>query len=133
VKPLTKVWKKWPCWDATNTVIIDHHEPRVDCNPPSNVIIIPFYVTNMKDLCEDKDYLKNMLWPALEGLYVHEDVASFWSTSNLFKMQAGVCEVNQFSENMADSMVQVPRGEGSCELQVHNIHCPPPFSWLIIN
>ena len=41
-KPLTKVWKKWPCWDATNTVIIEHHEPRVDFNPQSNVIIPPF-------------------------------------------------------------------------------------------
>jgi hypothetical protein len=40
-KPLSKVWRKWPCWDATNTVIIDHHEPRVDCNPHANVMIPP--------------------------------------------------------------------------------------------
>ena len=128
VKPLTKVWKAWPCWDATNTVIIDHHEPRVECNPPSNVIIPPpFYVTNMKDLSEDKDYLKNMLWPALEGLYVHEDVGTFLSTYNVSKLQARVCEQTQISGNMADSMVQVPGGEGSCELEVHNAHCPPSF------
>ena len=33
--------QKWPCSNATNIVIIDHHEPRVDCNPPLNVIILP--------------------------------------------------------------------------------------------
>ena len=71
-KPLTKVWKKWPCWDASNIVIIDHHEPRVDCSPQSNVIIPPpFYVANMKDSFEDKDYLEENLWPVLQGLYVH--------------------------------------------------------------
>ena len=55
---MIKVWKKWPCWDATNIVIIDHHESRVDFNPQSNVIILPLYVANLKDLVEDKDYLK---------------------------------------------------------------------------
>ena len=40
-KPLTKVWEKWPCWNGTNTVILDHHEPRVDCNPQWNVIVPP--------------------------------------------------------------------------------------------
>jgi hypothetical protein len=65
---------------------------------------------------------------------VHEDVGSFWCTSNLSKMQAGVCELNQFSENMADSMVQVPRGEESCENLKFTIHVvPPPFSWLMTN
>ena len=47
---LTKVQKKWPYWDATNTVIIDHHELRLDCNPHGNIIIpSSFYVANMKD------------------------------------------------------------------------------------
>ena len=40
-KPLTKVWEKWPCWNGTNTVIIDHHETRVNCNPAWNVIVPP--------------------------------------------------------------------------------------------
>ena len=121
-KPLTKVWKKWPCWDATNTVIIDHHEPRVDFNPQSNVIVPPsFYVANMKDLFEDKDYLKQKLWPALEGLYVHQDVGSFWST-----LEAGVCELNQFSKIMAKTTVDALVGEGSCQHVVFTMNIFSP-------
>jgi hypothetical protein len=40
-KPLSKVWEKWPSWNANNTVMIDHHVPRVDCNAPWNVIAPP--------------------------------------------------------------------------------------------
>ena len=106
-KPLTKVWKKWPCWDATNTLIIDHHEPRMDFNPESNVIVPPpFYVANMKDLFEDKDYLKQNLWPALEALYVHEDVKNFWSS-----LQAGEFDLNWFSKK-AKTTVDTLVGEG---------------------
>ena len=39
-KPLTKVWNKWP-WNGTNTIIVDHHSPRVACNPKTNVIVPP--------------------------------------------------------------------------------------------
>ena len=46
-KPLTKVWKRWPCWNGSNTVMIDHHVPRVDCNPPWNVIAPPLYMLVM--------------------------------------------------------------------------------------
>ena len=134
VKPLTKVWKKWPCWDATNTIIIDHHSPRVECNPPGNVITPPpFYVSNMKELSEDKDYLRTMLWPALEGWIKHEDVGSIRSSSPLSRMQPGVCEVNKTSGNMADSMAEVSGGEGSCEHLVHKITCPPHLSCLMTN
>ena len=55
----------------------------------------------MKDLAEDNEYLKLNLWPTLEGLYTHQDVGSFWSTFNLSKFQAGVCELKQISRNMA--------------------------------
>ena len=27
----------------------------------------------MKDLYEDKNYLKKNLWPAFEGIYLHQD------------------------------------------------------------
>ena len=102
-KPLTKVWNKWPCWDGTNTIIVDHHAPRVACNPKANVIVPPsFYVTNMKDLAEDNEYLKLTLWPALQALYTHQDVGSFWSNLNVSGLQAGVCEVIQFLGNMAE-------------------------------
>ena len=109
----------------------------MDCNPQSNVIIPrSFYVANMKDLSEDKDNLKENLWPALQGLYVHQDIGSFWTTSNLSKMQARMYELKQFLRNMAvhrpctsmaNSIVQVLGGEGICELEVHIAHCPPSF------
>lgn len=40
-KPLTKVWAKWPSWNTSNTVIVDHHAPRVGCNSEMNVIVPP--------------------------------------------------------------------------------------------
>ena len=92
----------WPCWNATNTIILDHHEPRVDCNPPANVIVPPsFHVVDMKDLVVDNEYLKMTLCPALEGLYAAQNVASFWSTYHVSGMQAGMSELKQFSLNMA--------------------------------
>ena len=134
-KPLIKVWKKWPCWNGTNTIIIDHHAPRVECNPQWNVIVPPsFYVAQLKNLFEDKDYLKENLWPTLQGLYVHEDIESFWSNVNVSKMQAHVCELKFFSRSMAgpgpctpviESTGKVPGGEGSCELLIHNENLSP--------
>ena len=87
----------------------------------------------MKDLFEDKDHLKLNLWPAPEGLYVHQDVGSFWSTFNLSRMQAGVCERNQFSKNMAKTIVDALECKGICELQVHNEHFFFPVSWFMTN
>jgi hypothetical protein len=54
---------------------------------------------------------------------VHHDVGSFLSTFNLFRMQAGVCELNQFLNNIAKTIVEALRGDGSCKLQVHKEHC----------
>ena len=102
----------------------------------------PFYVASTQDLSEDKEYLKEILWPAFEGLYVHEDVRSFWSTVNQSQMLRGGCEQISNSKNMevhrpcttiAESTVQVPGGEGRCELGVHTEDCPPSFKWLVTN
>ena len=133
-KPLTKVWKRWPCWNATNTIIVDHHVPRVQCNPRANVIAPPsFYIANMKSLEEDNEYLKRQLWPALEALCLHNDVANFWSTCNVSSMKGGVCQVNQFFQHMApdhpctptaDPSLQVCEGEGTCGLEGHSRPCP---------
>ena len=137
-KPLTKVWKKWPRWNATNTLILDHHEPRVACNPRENVMIPPsFYVANMKELAEDNEYLKLKLWPALAGLSLHNDLASFWSSLTVSSMQAGVCQVNPLSQHMApgrpctppaDPRLQKYEGEGTCGLEVHMPHCPLTYN-----
>jgi hypothetical protein len=100
-KPLRKVWEKWPPWNGSNTVMIDHHVPRVDCNAPWNVIAPPFYVAHVKDLSEDNVYLKENLWPALQRLYANKDVASFWSDVNVSLRQPGMCPLKTFSRNMA--------------------------------
>ena len=133
-KPLTKVWKAWPQWNATNTIIVDHHAPRVECNPSANVIVPPsFYVENLKDLSEDNEYLKVKLWPALGGLNTHKDVASFWCALNVSGKNARVCAVNTNSRSIvppqpstliADPRVPISGGEGHCGLLVHSGHCP---------
>jgi hypothetical protein len=133
-KPLMKVWKAWPSWDASNTIIVDHHAPRVECNPTVNVIVPPsFYVANMKDLSQDNDYLKVKLWPALGGLNTHQDVTRFWRYLNVSGKHDGVCSVNTTSTSIvprtdgtpfADPRVPSVGGEGTCGPQVHVHHCP---------
>jgi hypothetical protein len=135
-KPLSKVWRKWPCWNASNTIIMDHHLPRVECNPEANVICPPsFYVANMTEIAEDNEYLKQELWPALEVLYLHHDVKSFWSTVTGSSMQAGVCQVNPYSRAMAsrractehaDTRLHQIGGEGTVDLTFTVDSVPSP-------
>jgi hypothetical protein len=41
--PLQAITRKYPQWDTTNTVIIDHKSLRVGCNPRRNIIVVkPF-------------------------------------------------------------------------------------------
>ena len=109
-KPLRKVWDMWPCWNATNTLIVDHHGPRVDCNPQANVIVPPpFYVANMKDVAEDNEYLKMKLWPALEAWCPNEDVP---------------LAPRRPCTPPADPRLQSFGGEGCCGLGGDNRHCP---------
>lgn len=133
-KPLSKVWRRWPCWNASNTIIVDHHLPRVECNPEGNVIVPPsFYVANMKETAEDNEYLKQLLWPALEVLCLHKDVNSFFATFTGSSMEAGVCQVNPYARAMAsrfactkhaDTKLHQIEGEGICGLDVHSGQCP---------
>jgi hypothetical protein len=52
--PLEIVFRKWPQWNLSNTVIIDHNSLRVNCNPRANVIIpTPFYLAQLTKLGED--------------------------------------------------------------------------------
>ena len=90
----------------------------------------------MKDLAVDNEYLKVTLWPSLEGLYAAQDVASFWSIHHVSRMQARVSKLKQFSLSMASHGPCTPTaderrghsgGEGTCELVVHNQHCPLIF------
>ena len=68
-KSLSKVYEKWPQFNATNTLIIDNKVSRVSYNPSSNVIIsFPFYVAELDKLADDKNFLKSTLWPVLDPL-----------------------------------------------------------------
>ena len=77
-KPLSKVWTTWPLWNESNTMIIDHIGALVDCNPIANIIIPPaFYVEDLKKLADDKNYLRQNLWPLLESLAGSPNVQQF--------------------------------------------------------
>ena len=42
---LQSMWRKFPFWNSSNTVIVDHKPERVMCNPDANVILAtPFYI-----------------------------------------------------------------------------------------
>jgi hypothetical protein len=42
-KELSKVWKAFPCFDASNTLLIDDHAEKFERNPEGTCIIIPPY------------------------------------------------------------------------------------------
>jgi hypothetical protein len=79
-KPLESVYRRWPCWNATNTVIVDHNISCVACNPISNVVVAKaFYVEHLQKSGDDKSYLKGTLWPLLQALFDADDVEEFHS------------------------------------------------------
>jgi hypothetical protein len=65
-KPLDRVYSRWLCWNASNTVIVDHNLGHIACNPRANIITPnAFYVEHLQKLGDDKNYLKSTLWPLL--------------------------------------------------------------------
>jgi hypothetical protein len=77
-KPLDAVYRRWPYWNASNTVIVDHYFSRVACNPMSNIIAPnPFYMEHLQKLGEDKNYLKSTLWPMLQAFFDVDNVYDF--------------------------------------------------------
>ena len=80
----------------------------MDCDCPP-----PLHVGHVKDLSEDKLYLKENLWPALQCLYAHKDVASFWSTVNKSQMHPGMSPLKSFSRNMAVPSSCTPMAEST--------------------
>ena len=141
-KPLSKVWTTWPSWNVTNTVIIDHIGALVDCNPIANIIIPPsFYVESLKKLADDKNYLRQNLWPLLEGLAGSTSVQEFQGL--LPATSIGVTEVTTVHaagrttrsatlKPANSSMSGLPKlaGEGTCELEVHIGECPLTYVYL---
>jgi hypothetical protein len=75
--PLEAVYRKWPYWNSSNTVIIDHNPSRVSCNPCANVIVSPFYHAQLTKVGDDNLFLKTSLWPQLSGLFTSTDMVDF--------------------------------------------------------
>ena len=89
-KPLSKVWGIWPEWNEGNTMIIDHMEATMDCNPVANIIFpAAFHAENMTKFVDDKNYLRKHLWPLLERLVGSLDVHQFHSVLPDTKHAAG--------------------------------------------
>ena len=77
-KPLEKVFRTYPHFNLSNTVIVDHKPCRLGGNPLGNLIIpTPFYVEDIQKLGDDKGFLKGCLWPLLQGFSGCEDITDF--------------------------------------------------------
>jgi hypothetical protein len=60
--PLEAVYRKWPHWNSSNIVIIDHNPSRVSYNPRANVIVVsPFYHAQLTKVGDDNLFLKTSL------------------------------------------------------------------------
>jgi hypothetical protein len=80
-KRLERVYKTWPFWNASNTLIVDHNMSRVACNPKSNIILILlFYVEKLEKLEDNNNYLNSVVWPMLEAFVNSVDVEDFRCT-----------------------------------------------------
>jgi hypothetical protein len=76
--PLQSMWKKFPRWNSSNTVIVDHKPQCVNRNPDANVILAtPFYVQELTNIGDDGQFLKTSLWPQLRGLFGSAAPADF--------------------------------------------------------
>ena len=77
-KPLEKVFRAYPQFNLSNTVIVDHKPCRLGGNSFGNLVIpTAFYVKDIQKLGNDKGFLKGCLWPLLQGLSGCEDITDF--------------------------------------------------------
>jgi hypothetical protein len=128
-KPLEKIFHKWPCWNFSNIVIIDHKGPRVGCNPSVNVIIPPpFYVQDVEGIGDDRQFLKLSLWPVLQRLYGCQDVADFRSHIPSSLVPSGLKVPLHEKEFEAEVELDVV-GEGTCEPNGSASQLSPPCAW----
>jgi hypothetical protein len=131
------VWGKRPEWNDGDTLIIDHMEAMVDCNPVGNIIIPPsFYVENLTKLADDHNYLRKDLWPILERLCDSLDIHQFCSVLPDIKQATGDHSRNQLAvgRTTRSSKMKLANtnlsgksklsGEGICDLLVHIMQCP---------
>ena len=129
-KPLSKVYKKWPQFSASNTIIIDNKASRVSCNPAANTFIAkPFYVADVAKLGDDRNYLKCTLWPLLEALYVAKDVTEIHSQGEAV-VHDELVEEGPHLETISDTndSIESLEGEGTLEPRLGFYRSPVPSS-----
>jgi hypothetical protein len=115
-KPLERVFQRWPCWNHSNTMIIDHKPCRVAYNPPVNFITpSPFYVEDLQKIGDDQMYLKSTLWAGLQRLLAYSIVTEFIlpPPSNVAKTTLNLPCVQETGETAVIGLQL--QGEGTCE------------------
>jgi hypothetical protein len=113
-KPLEKVFKNWPCWNYSNTLIIDHRANRVRCNPPMNVLIPqPFYVEQLYRIGDDCTYLKSCFWALLQRLFPYHDIMKFMLSDSSNMTNAGLEIPNVLGRSQTDVIGLQLEGEGT--------------------
>ena len=111
------MWRKFPCWNSSNTVIVDYKLQCISCNLDTNVILAtPFYIQELTNIREDGQFLKTLLWPQLRGLFGSAVLADFEKQcSNPRQKGQGHAHYElKHNENISgpDHSLQ---GEGTCE------------------
>jgi hypothetical protein len=112
---LQAITRKYPQWNTTNTMIIDHKPLRVGCNPHRNVIVVkPFYSADLTKVGDDELYLKTSLWPQLIGLFGSANMADFEAQFPQMRLPAPdrLEETRDDKDLSAD--LQCRQGEGTC-------------------
>jgi hypothetical protein len=114
-KPLEKVFRSYPDFNHSNTVIVDHRICRLGGNSAANLIIpTAFYVAEMQKLGDDKGFLKGCLWPLLQGLYRCKDIKHFRThyPDNVVDPAVKVQKLCGTEETSAST--KTVEGEGTC-------------------
>jgi hypothetical protein len=115
-KPLERLFQHWPCWNKSNTLIIDHKLERVGYNRGANVIVTkPFYVVDMKKLGDDTMHLKSSVWPLLEKFYGLGNVLEFRKQLHGVLAKAGVTLPKKNGTEHEPGLPCDSQGEGTGE------------------
>jgi hypothetical protein len=113
---LEVVYQKWPHWNSSNTVIIDHNPGQVSCNPRANVIVVsPFYHAQLTKVGDDNLFLKTSLWPQLSGLFALVDMVDFETHYPELRLQEPeTIDKESYEDKNIIGDLQSIQGEGTC-------------------
>jgi hypothetical protein len=114
-KPLAKVFKTYPSFNRSNTVIVDHKSWRLEGNPAANIIKpTAFYVADINGLGDDKGFLKVSLWPQLQSLYGSENIRQFRLKYPNSVLDASVKVSELCRSESTTASAETVEGEGTC-------------------